>query len=210
MFIFYNWNIILLSKGTGTTFLLIISICQALLVPSVIYNMGTTTNAFAQEGKIRCTNGNLVSSPGECPSTDICPPPPSGGGGAVSQCTARGSPNNAGITSSSNVNASIAVRTDKKTYHPGDDVKITVENNGSQPFRTSGLNFALEIVNPTTGLNYQIINTSAPILVAAADAGASRTFPWNQSDAQGNQVNPGNYTVSAILGPLSANTTFSI
>jgi flagellar hook assembly protein FlgD len=113
-------------------------------------------------------------------------------------------------SSNSNSNASFAVRTDKKTYHLGEEIKIIIENNGSQPFRTSGLNFALLVVNPATNVKYQIINTTEPILVAAADAGASRTFPWNQSDARGNQVNPGNYTASAILGPLRANSSFSI
>jgi hypothetical protein len=212
IFIFCNWIINLLSLGRVKGFLLIISICTALLVTFNVYGLGTITSTSAQEGKIRCTNGNLVRSSGECPSTDICPPPPSGDVGAVAQCSARESPSNTGKASSSNSNsnASFAVRTDKKTYHLGEEIKIIIENNGSQPFRTSGLNFALLVVNPATNVKYQIINTTEPILVAAADAGASRTFPWNQSDARGNQVNPGNYTASAILGPLRANSSFSI
>lgn len=212
IFIFCNWIINLLSLDRVKGLLLIVSICTTLLVAFDLYGLGTITSTSAQEGKIRCTNGNLVRSSGECPSTDICPPVPSGDVGAVAQCSPRESTSNTGKTSGSNSNSngSFAVRTDKKSYHLGEEIKIIIENNGSQPFRTSGLNFALVVVNPATGAKYQIINTTEPILVAAADAGASRTFPWNQSDARGIQVNPGNYTASAILGPLQSNSSFSI
>ena len=212
IFIFCNWIINLLSLGNVKGLLLIVSICTTLLFTFDLYGLGTITSTSAQEGKIRCTSGNLVRSSGECPSTDICPPAPTGDVGAVAQCSARESPSNTGKTSSSNSNSngSFAVRTDKKTYHLGEEIKIIIENNGSQPFRTSGLNFALVVVNPATGVKYPIINTTEPILVAAADAGASRTFPWNQSDARGIQVNPGNYTASALLGPFQSNSSFSI
>src|SRR6476660_6551213 len=89
-------------------------------------------NAVAQ-GQVRCTGGNLVSSPSQCPSSDQCPPPPSGGG-AVVQCSRKeaseanrvkqGSDNDTATTESN----SVFIFTDKQNYERGEIVKITIQN----------------------------------------------------------------------------------
>lgn len=170
-------------------------------------NQFNTKYVFAQQGKIRCTNGNLVSSQGQCPSSDLCPPVPSGN--EVAQCTPRESPKvNEGQNPSTNSPPSMDVKTDKQSYGRGEPVKVIIQNTGDQPFRVSGLNFSLAIINLETNQSYPIIHRPAAIL--AVDAGTSRTYPWNQLDSQGNQSGPGNYTALVELGPFHGNATFSL
>jgi hypothetical protein len=164
---------------------------------------------FAQEGQIRCTSGNLVSSPAGCPATDECPSPPSGS--EIAQCTVRDSTRTG---SESDVNQTqptepkMSVRTDKDNYEPGETVKIILGNDGNEPIRISGLNFSLSILNPTTNETYNLIDRPASIL--AVDAGSSRTYEWDQKDNGGDQVQAGNYSALAVLGPFRGNATFSI
>jgi hypothetical protein len=182
------------------------------------FNLGHVASnnqfAFAQEGKIRCTSGNLVSSPSGCPASDECPSAPSGT--EVAQCTLRDkseTENEEESEEESDVNSQdiesiMSAETDKKNYESGDTVKITLRNNGNEPIRISGLNFSLTILNPTTNENYTVVERPASML--AVDAGTSRTYEWDQKDDIGDQVEPGNYTALAILGPFRGNTTFTI
>ena len=59
------------------------------MILSPSFSQGLTKYAFAQEGQgqVRCTNGQLVRSPTECPATDLCPPPP--GPTTVAYCSPR-------------------------------------------------------------------------------------------------------------------------
>ena len=165
---------------------------------------------FAQEGKIRCTSGNLVSSPSGCPATDECPSAPSGTG--IAQCTKRESSNTQNNeendADSTNTETLMSVKTDKENYQPGEMVKVILSNDGDQPIRVSGLNFSLSIINPTTNETHTLADRTASIL--AVDVGASRTYEWDQKDDSGDQVEPGNYTASAVLGTFRGNSTFSI
>jgi hypothetical protein len=167
---------------------------------------------FAQEEKIRCTSGDLVSSPGQCPSTDECPSAPSGTG--IAQCSLRESPETEGepdASSNANANATastMSVETDKETYDQGEPVKVIIRNNGDQPFRVSGLDFSLTIMNSATNENYSLIERPASIL--AVDADTSRTYHWDQLNDEGEQVGAGNYTAALVLGPFHGNATFSI
>jgi hypothetical protein len=188
------------------------------LAMTAIFNLGhiaiNDQLAFAQEGKIRCTSGNLVSSPSGCPATDECPSAPSGTG--VAQCTKRESSNtqnekeaeDEAETDSTNTETLMSVKTDKENYEPGDTVKIILSNNGDQPIRVSGLNFSLSILNPATNETHTLAERTASIL--AVDVGASRTYEWDQKDDSGDQVEPGNYTALAVLGTFRGNSTFSI
>jgi hypothetical protein len=106
--------------------------------------------AIAQ-GQIRCTGGNLVSSPSQCPSSDQCPPP--SGPGSVVQCSRkegseanRAQQESESITPTSNESNSVFIFTDKQTYEKGQIVKITVQNNSTEPFRIDNPN-ALVIKN---------------------------------------------------------------
>lgn len=163
---------------------------------------------FAQEEKIRCTSGDLVSSPGQCPSTDECPSAPSGSG--IAQCSLRESPETEGAPdASSNATAStMSVETDKETYDQGEPVKVIIRNNRDQPFRVSGLDFSLTIINSATNESYSLIERPASIL--AVDADTSRTYPWDQLNDEREQVGAGNYTAVVVLGPFRGNATFSI
>lgn len=166
---------------------------------------------FAQGGQIRCTGGNLVSSPAGCPSTDECPSPPSGN--EIAQCTLRDTSEietdeDESDSDSEETELKMAVTTDKENYEPGETVKVILRNNGDEPIRVSGLNFSLSILNPTTNENHTIVEREASIL--AVDAGTSRTYEWDQKDDSGDQVEAGNYTALAVLGPFRGNGTFSI
>ena len=170
-------------------------------------NQFNTKYAFAQQGKIRCTSGNLVSSPGQCPSSDVCPSVPSGN--EIAQCTSRESSKpNEGQQPSTNSPPSMSVKTDKQIYDRGEPVKVIIQNTGDQPFRVTGLNFSLTIINLATNQSYPLIHRPASIL--AVDAGTSRTYPWNQLDSQGTQAKDGNYTAFVELGPFQGNATFSL
>jgi hypothetical protein len=171
-----------------------------------IINQFSTNYAFAQQGKIRCTSGNLVSSPGQCPSSDICPSVPSGS--EIAQCTSRESKPNEGQQSSTNSPPSMSVKTDKQSYDKGETVKVVIQNTGDQPFRVSDLNFNLTIINLATNQSYPLIHRPASIL--AVDAGTSRTYPWSQLDSQGKQARDGNYMAFVEIGPFHGNATFSL
>lgn len=55
--------------------------------------------AFAQQGQIRCTDGKLVSTQDQCPSTDTCPPPENN---TISNCVPKTSSNSSSETNNSN------------------------------------------------------------------------------------------------------------
>ena len=163
--------------------------------------------AFAQQGQVRCTNGSLVLSPTECPSTDVCPSP--SGPNTVAYCSLR-EPTKPSSPTESDVEQQqeIAIFTDKESYQPGDPVKITLQNIGNQPLRVSGLNYNLTIMNLATDQTYPLVHGESSIL--AVDSGASANFIWNQLDDKGKLVSAGNYSVLAILDSLRENTTFAI
>ena len=164
--------------------------------------------ASAQRGQVRCTNGSLVSSPTECPSTDVCPSP--SGPNTVAYCSlrepAKSSPTESNIQGKQDV--AIAIATDKGSYHPAEPIKIIIQNVGNQPLRVSGLNYNLTIINLANNQSYPLVHGKTSIL--AVDSGASANAIWDQLDDKGKQVSAGNYTILAILGSLRVNTTFAI
>ena len=166
---------------------------------------GTLMYAFAQQGQVRCTNGSLVPSPTECPSTDVCPSP--SGPNTVAYCSLR-EPTKPPMKSDVEEQAEVAISTDKESYHPGEPVKIIIQNVGNQPLRVSGLNYNLTIINLANNQSYPLVHGKTSIL--AVDSGASANAIWDQLDDKGKQVSAGNYTILAILGSLRVNTTFAI
>jgi hypothetical protein len=162
--------------------------------------------AFAQQGQVRCTNGSLVPSPTECPSTDICPSP--SGPNTVAYCSLREPTKSSPTESNIEEQQEVAISTDKESYHPGEPVKIIIQNVGNQPLRVSGLNYNLTIINLANNQSYPLVHGKSSIL--AVDSGASANAIWNQLDDKGKQVSQGNYTVLAILDSLRENTTFAI
>jgi hypothetical protein len=178
---------------------------------SLVISSGNTLQSFGQlgQGLVRCTAGNLVRSASECPSTDICPPPQTELNSVVS-CSLRERPEASSVSQAINGNETEAVNitTDRKTYKIGDIVKILVNNTGNQPLSFSNSTTQIIVRNLNTNQSYPVSSTG-PVRFTL-DAGASRTFTWDQRDEQGQQVNAGNYSSSVSLGSLNANTTFSI
>jgi len=167
---------------------------------------GTLMYAFAQQGQVRCTNGSLVPSPTECPSTDVCPSP--SGPNTVAYCSLREPTKPSPMKSDVEEQAEVAISTDKESYHPGEPVKIIIQNVGNQPLRVSGLHYNLTIINLDNNQSYPLVHGKTSIL--AVDSGASANAIWNQLDDKGKQVCAGNYTVLAILDSLRVNATFAI
>jgi hypothetical protein len=166
--------------------------------------------AIAQ-GQVRCTGGNLVSSPSQCPSSDQCPPPPSGQG-AVVQCSRkeaseanRAQQGSESITPTNESN-SVFIFTDKQNYERGEIVKITVQNNGTEPFRIDNPK-AIFIKNLQSGEKYSPSPLSKSKILPP---GSSMEFEWNQLDRDDKQVSSGNYSSSVSVRSIIANSSFGI
>ncbi len=164
------------------------------------------------EGQVRCTAGNLVSSPSQCPSTDLCAPSP--GPNTVTNCSPkesseprRASSSNDPETSTSNVSYSLSIFTDKQIYKKGEVVKITVKNNGTGSLSLDGTNSVI-IRNLKTAGTYSPSSGTERSTILRPDA--SSKFEWDQQDRTAQQVNSGNYTALVLIGTLNANSTFSI
>ena len=163
------------------------------------------------QGQVRCTGGNLVSSPSQCPSSDQCPPP--SGLGSVVQCSRkegseanRAQQESESITPTTNESNSVFIFTDKQTYEKGQIVKITVQNNSSEPFRIDNPK-AVVIKNLQFGEKYSPSSLSKSKILPP---GSSMEFEWNQQDRDNKQVSSGNYSSSVSVRSLIANTTFVI
>jgi hypothetical protein len=163
------------------------------------------------QGQVRCTGGNLVSSPSQCPSSDQCPPP--SGPGSVVQCsrkeaseTNRAQQESESITPTSNESNSVFIFTDKQTYEKGQIVKITVQNNSTEPFRIDNPK-AVVIKNLQFGEKYSPSTLSKSKILPP---GSSIEFEWNQHDSDDKQVSSGNYSSSVSVRSLRANTSFAI
>jgi hypothetical protein len=163
------------------------------------------------QGQIRCTGGNLVSSPSQCPSSDQCPPP--SGPGSVVQCSRkegseanRAQQESESITPTSNESTSVFIFTDKQNYEKGQIVKITVQNNSTEPFRIDNPQ-AVVIKNLQFGEKYSPSTLSKSKILPP---GSSMEFEWNQHDRDDKQVSSGNYSSSVSVRSLRANTSFVI
>ena len=163
------------------------------------------------QGQVRCTGGNLVSSPSQCPSSDQCPPPPSGLGSVV-QCSRKDASEtnrqqeSESITPTTNESDSVFISTDKQTYEKGQIVKITVQNNSTEPFRIDNPK-AVVIKNLQFGEKYSPSTLSKSKILPP---GSSMEFEWNQHDRDDKQVSSGNYSSSLSVRSLRANTSFVI
>ena len=163
------------------------------------------------QGQVRCTGGNLVSSPSQCPSSDQCPPAPSGVGSVV-QCSRKDASEtnrqqeSESITPTTNESDSVFISTDKQTYEKGQIVKITVQNNSTEPFRIDNPK-AIVIKNLQFGEKYSPSSLSKSKILPP---GSSMEFEWNQQDRDAKQVSSGNYSSSVSVRSLKANTSFVI
>ncbi len=185
--------------------------CSFSLISSMIlspsFSQGLTKYAFAQEGQgqVRCTTGQLVRSPTECPSTDLCPPP--SGPTTVAYCNPRESSVRSVPHLTNNSEQLVAIHTDKPTYKIGDIVNITTINTGTDPLTFPNAVLGLTIQNTDSHEKYSLLSAQ---VITVLDSGGTKFVNWDQKDSNGQQVGPGKYTASISTGLLTANTTFSI
>jgi hypothetical protein len=158
------------------------------------------------QGLVRCTAGNLVTSASECPSTDLCPPP---NNNSIVHCGLRDRPKTSSVTQIvyGNESQAINITTERKIYNIGDTVMIIVNNSGTQPLTFSNSTTQVIVKSLNTNQSYPVSSTG-PVRFTL-DTGASRNFTWDQKDMEGQQIKPGNYSASVLLGSLKANTTFA-
>jgi len=194
--------------------LLLLSSLLVLVISSIgiFQGFGPVIREALAQGQVRCTGGNLVSSPSQCPSSDQCPPPASGLGSVV-QCspkeaseTNRAQQESESITSTSNESNSVSIFTDKQTYEKGQIVNITIKNNSTEPFRIDNPK-SVVIKNLQSGEAYSPSSLSKSKILPP---GSSIEFEWNQQDRDGKQVSSGNYSSSVSVRSLRANSTFVI
>jgi len=171
------------------------------------FGQGLTMYAFAQEGQgqVRCTNGQLVRSPTECPATDLCPPPP--GPTTVAYCSPREPSVRSVPQLTNNSEQLVAIYTDKPTYKTGEIVNITINNTGTEPLTFPNAILGLSIQNAVSHEKYSLFSAQ---VITVLDSGGTKSVKWDQKDSNGQQVGPGNYTASIPAGLLTANKTFSI
>lgn len=192
-------------RETKHRVLLVISITLILISITVSYVTQEGSASTSHEGQIRCTDGNLVRSPTECPSTDVCPPP--SGANTVSYCSHReSSSKNKQETPTSKKRHSISLSTDEDDYKKGEKVSIIIKNTGSEPIAFSHTNSHITIKNVRTEAIFRLNIESMFVL----DSGASKAFKWDQHDSNGDQVNGGKYRAALSSGSLDDTTTFHI
>ena len=177
------------------------------MILSPSFSQGLSKYAFAQEGQgqVRCTNGQLVRSPTECPATDLCPPPP--GPTTVAYCSPRESSVRLVPHLTNNSEQLVAIYTDKPTHKIGDIVNITIINTGTEPLTFPNAVLGLAIQNTDSHEKFSLLSAQ---VITVLDSGGTKFVKWDQKDSNGQQVGPGNYTASISTGLLTANTTFSI
>jgi hypothetical protein len=158
------------------------------------------------QGLVRCTAGNLVKSPSECPSTDLCAPP---NNSSIVHCTSRELPPASSVSQViyGNESEAVNITTERKVYNLGDIVKMTVNNSGTQPLTFSNSTIQVVVKSLDTNQSYPV-SSSGPVRFTL-DTDASRNFTWDQKDVEGQQAKPGNYSASVSVGSLNANATFS-
>ena len=185
----------------------LLSILSLLFIASITPSLEVFAQDYQRNGLVRCTAGNLVRSPSECPSTDLCPPPPASPSG-VANCT-RKEP--AKLTSREPLNItdreSVAISTDKPVYKIGEIVNINITNTGTDPLTFPNSNLGLAIENSITHEKFPLY---AAQVITTLDSGGSKLLKWNQTGAIGQQMGEGNYTAFTSTGSLTGNTTFSV
>ena len=159
-------------------------------------------------GQVRCTSGNLVSSSTECPSSDICPP--SERLGTVVHCSLRephkSSLNIDEITKEKKA-LDVSIFTNQNNYEKGKIVTITIKNKGTQPFTFSDRTSDIKIRKIGDDRGFELPGVPDKFTL---DSGGSMKFKWNQEDDEGTQVKSGKYSIILSLGNIKDRDIFTI
>jgi hypothetical protein len=191
-------------------FIISISLSISLITSSinVFQNFGASLvfplDVFAQ-GLVRCTNGELVDSPGRCPSTDLCPSP--SGTDSVVNCSHRedSKPQSSEKKKGEN-EKEFAISTDEDNYKKGENVEIIVKNRGSEPIVFPKSNTHLKVKDLKEDETIPLSIDKKFVL----DSGGSKTFTWDQRDPNGDQVGTGKYRASISSGSHDDKSNFRI
>jgi hypothetical protein len=189
--------------------ILVLIICVTLVMSSasMFHNFGinvlSSFDVFAQ-GQVRCTNGELVDTPGRCPSTDLCPSP--SGTDNVVNCNTREDSKSQTSDKDEEDNEKFSISTDEDNYEKGENVKIIVKNRGSEPIVFSKSNTDLKIKNLKEHETYSLSIDKRFVL----DSEGKKTFTWDQHNSDGDQVNAGKYSASISSGSQDDKTNFRI
>jgi hypothetical protein len=160
-------------------------------------------DVFAQ-GQVRCTNGELVDTPGRCPSTDLCPSP--SGTDNVVNCNTREDGKSQSSEKEEEDDKKFSISTDEDNYEKGENVKIIVKNHGSEPIVFSKSKTHLKIKNFKEDATYTLSIDKKFVL----DSEGSKTFTWDQRGSNGDQVNAGKFRASISSGSHDDKTNFRV
>jgi flagellar hook assembly protein FlgD len=108
----------------------------------------------------------------------------------------------------------VGLETDKRTYVPGEKVKITFSLVNNKPSNISipSLGYSLE-VSGSKGVVLIVTeshSSSEPVSVDASSEILVSTYMWDQRDMNGNQVPSGTYTIRVTLLGASYHGTTEI
>jgi hypothetical protein len=101
----------------------------------------------------------------------------------------------------------INITTDKQIYNPGEKVRISIKNTGSEQLTFPNSALGLTIRNLASNELYPILSSQVITILSPGD---SKSLEWDQMGIDGNQAPSGNYTASVNSGINSADTNFSI
>jgi hypothetical protein len=103
----------------------------------------------------------------------------------------------------------VGLKTDKNTYAPGEEVRITFSLINDKPSNISvpSLGYSLEITGPQGAVLIitETRSSSEPVSVEASSQASVATYIWNQKDTNGQQVSNGTYTIRVHLLDASYN-----
>jgi flagellar hook assembly protein FlgD len=108
----------------------------------------------------------------------------------------------------------MGLKTDKETYAPGEEVRITFSLINDKPNNISvpSLGYSLEISGPqgVVLIVTESHSSSEPVSVEASSQASVAAYMWNQKDMNGHQVPDGTYTIRVRLLDASYNGSTEI
>jgi flagellar hook assembly protein FlgD len=108
----------------------------------------------------------------------------------------------------------MGLKTDKETYAPGEEVRITFSLINDKPNNISvpSLGYSLEISGPqgVVLIVTESHSSSEPVSVEASSQASVAAYIWNQKDMNGHQVPDGTYTIRVRLLDASYNGSTEI
>jgi hypothetical protein len=102
------------------------------------------------------------------------------------------------------VSALVVVTSDRATYERGDDVRITVKNNGDETRSFPDAALALQVKNVDTGDSYSVM---AAQVITDLEPGESKTITWQDDSAPAGSYVASVHTTSGDSAQVSFEIT---